>query len=217
MCLTIPGQVVEIDDQKALIKTFNGKRQVNIELLSSVKVGDWLLASTDLAVKKIKVKDAKEILELLRGKKLTDTKNVSLKFKEIFKNAQIKNLTKEEIVYLLKTEGQEKEALFSEADAICKENLKDFICLHAIIEFSNHCVNNCLYCGLRSENKTIKRYRMSVSEIVKVASDAVDKIGYKMVVLQSGADKEYTDEMLVEVIRKIKLKSRCFKRVVLKS
>ena len=120
MCLTIPGQVVEIDDQKALIKTFNGKRQVNIELLSSVKVGDWLLASTDLAVKKIKVKDAKEILELLRGKKLTDTKNVSLKFKEIFKNAQIKNLTKEEIVYLLKTEGQEKEALFSEADAICK-------------------------------------------------------------------------------------------------
>jgi len=210
MCLTIPGQVVEIDDQKALIKTFNGKRQVNIELLSSVKVGDWLLASTDLAVKKIKVKDAKEILELLRGKKLTDTKNVSLKFKEIFKNAQIKNLTKEEIVYLLKTEGQEKEALFSEADAICKENLKDFICLHAIIEFSNHCVNNCLYCGLRSENKTIKRYRMSVSEIVKVASDAVDKIGYKMVVLQSGADKEYTDEMLVEVIRKIKLKSRCF-------
>ncbi|MBI5071607.1 [FeFe] hydrogenase H-cluster radical SAM maturase HydE [Candidatus Falkowbacteria bacterium] len=210
MCLTIPGKVIEIKDQNALLKTSSGVRQINIGLISRVKVGDWLLASIDLAVKKIKAKDAEEILELLSGKKITDTNNVSFKFREILKNAQIGDLTKEEIIYLLKTEGQEKEVLFSEADAVCKENLKDFICLHAIVEFSNYCANNCFYCGLRSENKTVVRYRMSISEIVKVANEAVNKIGYKMIVLQSGADMQYTDEMLVEIIKKIKAKSRCF-------
>lgn len=210
MCLTIPGKVIEIKDQKALLKTPNGVRRINIGLISHVKVGDWLLATTDLAVKKIKTKDAEEILELLSGQKTTDIRNVSPKFREILENAQIKNLTKEEIVYLLKTEGREKEALFSEADAVRKENLKDFICLHAIIEFSNHCANNCFYCGLRRDNKTIKRYKMSVPEIVKVADDAVNGIGYKMLVLQSGVDQWYTDEMLVDIIKKIKAKCRCF-------
>ena len=210
MCLTIPGKVIEIKDQNALLKTSSGVRRINIGLISRVKVGDWLLASTDLAVKKIKAKDAEEILELLAGKKVTDIKNVSPKFKKVLQAAQIRNLTKEEIIYLLKTEGQEKEALFSEADAVRKENLKDFICLHAIVEFSNYCANNCFYCGLRSENKTVSRYRMSISEIVKVANEAVNKIGYKMLVLQSGVDTRYTDKMLVEIIKKIKAKSRCF-------
>ncbi len=210
MCLTVPGKVIEIKKQKALLKTPSGVRQINIGLLSRIKVGDWLLSTTDLAIKKIKTKDAEEILELLAGQKVTDTKNVSLKFRKILQAAQIRNLKKEEIIYLLKSEGQEKEALFSEADAVRKENLKDFICLHAIIEFSNHCANNCFYCGLRRDNKTIARYRMIVPEIVKVADEAVNKIGYKMLVLQSGVDNWYTDEMLVDIIKKIKAKSRCF-------
>jgi biotin synthase len=210
MCLTIPGKVIEIKDQKALLKTPSGVRQINIGLLSRVKVGDWLLSTTDLAVKKIKSNDAEEILELLAGNKVTDIKNVSQEFKKNLQAAQTRNLTKEEIVYLLEAGGQEKEALFSEADAVRKENLKDFICLHAIIEFSNHCANNCFYCGLRRDNKTIKRYRMSIPEIVKVATEAVNKIGYKMLVLQSGVDQWYTDEMLVRIIKKIKARSRCF-------
>lgn len=210
MCLTIPGKVIKIKQKNALLKTPNGVRQINIGLLSRVKVGDWLLATTDFAVKKIKTKDAEEILELLAGQKFTETKNVSPKFKQILQNAQIKNLTKEEIIYLFRTEGQEKEALFSEADAVRKENLKDFICLHAIIEFSNYCTNNCFYCGLRRDNKTIARYRMSVPEIVKVADEAVNTIGYKMLVLQSGVDKWYTDEMLVDIVKRIKARSRCF-------
>lgn len=210
MCLTIPGKVIEIKDKNALLKTSNGVRRINIGLISRVKVGDWLLASTDLAVKKIKARDAEEILELLAGNKVTDVKNVSQKFKEILQAAQTRNLKKEEIIYLLKADGPEKETLFSEADAVRKENLKDFICLHAIIEFSNYCANNCFYCGLRRDNETNKRYRMSVPEIVKVANEAVNKIGYKMLVLQSGVDKWYTDKMLVDLVKKIKAKCRCF-------
>jgi biotin synthase len=210
MCLTIPGKVIEIKEQKALLKTPSGVRQINIGLLSNVQVGDWLLSTTDLAVKKIKARDAEEILELLSGQKITDVKNVSQKFKEVLQAAQIRNLTKEEIVYLLKTKEQEKEALFSEADAVRKENLKDFICLHAIIEFSNNCTNNCFYCGLRRDNETVSRYRMSIPEIINVADGAVNKIGYKMLVLQSGVDRWYTDKMLVDIVKKIKEKCRCF-------
>jgi biotin synthase len=51
---------------------------------------------------------------------------------------------------------------------------------------------------------------MDVNEIVKIASRAVNDIGYKMLVLQSGIDMWYTDEMLVGIIEKIKAKSRCF-------
>lgn len=211
MCLTIPGQVIKINkNKKALLKTQNGVRRINVGLLSRVKIGDWLLSTTDLAVKKIKASDAKEILELLSGQEIADFKNVSSKFKEILQNAQIRDLTKEEVIYLLKTEGQEKKVLFSEADAIRKENLKDFICLHGIIEFSNYCTNNCFYCGLRRDNKNIKRYRMSIDEIVEVANHAVNNIGYKMLVLQSGVDLKYTDKKLVEIVKKIRKKSQCF-------
>lgn len=210
MCLTIPGKVTKIKGKKALLEIINGVRSVNIGALSSIKVGDWLLSTTDLAVKKINEKDAEEILDLLSGQKFTDVANLSPKFKEIIQNAQIRDLKKEELVYLLGVKGIEMEALLSEADATRKENIKDFICLHGIIEFSNYCQNNCTYCGLRSDNKSIKRYRMNIDEIVKVALDAVNNIGYKMLVLQSGLDNFYTDEMLVEIIKKIKKGSKCF-------
>jgi biotin synthase len=211
MCLTIPGQVIKINkNKKALLKTINGVRRINIGLISGVKLGDWLLSTTDLAVKKIKAKDAGEILKILSNQGETDLRNASPKFKKILQNAQIRDLKKEEIIYLLKTKEQEKKALFSEADAIRKENLKDFICLHGIIEFSNYCVNNCEYCGLRRDNKILRRYRMNVDEIVKEAAHAVNDIGYKMLVLQSGVDQKYTDERLIEIVKKIRRKSRCF-------
>ena len=131
-------------------------------------------------------------------------------FKSIIVASKTRDLNKEEIIYLLNTEDQEKAALFSEANIIRKTYLKDFICIHGVIEFSNYCRNDCAYCGLRKQNPKLERYRMNVEEIVSAADKAVNVKGYKLLVLQSGEDSWYTDEILVEIIAKIKKKCQVF-------
>jgi biotin synthase len=51
---------------------------------------------------------------------------------------------------------------------------------------------------------------MTIDEIVDAAVKAVDDLGYKLLILQSGEDAFYTDEMLVDIIKKIGQKARVF-------
>lgn len=210
MCLTIPAQVIKIDKNKIILRESSGAIKNVSAFLSNLKKGDWVLCINDLIIKKIAKKDAGEIIKLLESAENIDVSMLDGKFKKIIQASKNSALTKKEILYLLKADGAEKEALFSEANLVRKENIKDFICIHGIIEFSNYCQNDCFYCGLRKENAKLKRYRMSVDEIVKTAEKAVKERGYKLLVLQSGEDYFYTDDMLAEIIKKIKEKCRVF-------
>lgn len=60
---------------------------------------------------------------------------------------------KREIVRLLSNEANQQE-LFRRADAVRKENVGDEVHLRGLIEFSNICRNNCLYCGIRRAIRT---------------------------------------------------------------
>lgn len=111
-------------------------------------------------------------------------------------------LTKEEIVKLLKTEEYDNE-IFEAADRVRKKYVGDEVHLRGLIEFSNICKRNCLYCGLRASNNNVKRYRLEPKEIINLAKKA--KIyGYKTLVLQSGEDEYYTLEKMKYVIAEIK-------------
>lgn len=110
--------------------------------------------------------------------------------------------TKNEIIDILKDDSK-NEWLFSLADNVRKENVGDAVHLRGLVEFSNICKCSCKYCGLRSENKKIERYRILKDEIVQIVSDAVD-LGYKTIVLQSGEDVYYSCEKIVEIIKAIK-------------
>ena len=55
---------------------------------------------------------------------------------------------KKEIVRLLSDETNQRE-LIRRADVVRKENVGDEVHLRGLIEFSNICRNNCLYCGIR--------------------------------------------------------------------
>lgn len=206
MCLTIPAKVIEINEGKKTAKIDSGGdvKEVNVSFIMPLKIGEWILYVNDLAIKKITDDDAFELLRFLESNKTIDLSKLSDKFQEIIKASKIRELTKEEIIYLLEAEGEEKEALFSEANVVRKTYIKDFICIHGIIEFSNYCRNNCSYCGLRRDNSGAVRYRMSVEEIIQTALDAVNNKGYKLLVLQSGEDPSYTEDMLVEIIKGIK-------------
>ena len=111
-------------------------------------------------------------------------------------------LTKEEIVKLLKTEEYNNE-IFSAADRVRKAYVGDEVHLRGLIEFSNFCMRNCLYCGLRRDNKNVKRYRLEPEEIIDLAKKAKG-YGYKTVVLQSGEDGYYTLEKMKYIIEEIK-------------
>lgn len=75
--------------------------------------------------------------------------------------------------------------------------------LRAIIEFSNYCVRNCYYCGLRRDNRLISRYRMTPEEILAAARAAQGE-GYRTIVLQAGEDPAYTVDTLADLIGRMK-------------
>lgn len=79
------------------------------------------------------------------------------------------------------------------------------IYLRGLIEFTNHCRNNCYYCGIRAGNTAVKRYRLSKSDILE-ACDTGYRIGFRTFVLQGGEDPWFTDQKICEIIWSIKEK-----------
>lgn len=75
--------------------------------------------------------------------------------------------------------------------------------LRGLIEFSNICKQNCLYCGLRSANRTLERYRLTPEEITDCCREGYE-LGYRTFVLQSGEDDWYTPDRLVHLVSEIK-------------
>ena len=110
--------------------------------------------------------------------------------------------SKDEIIELLK-DPSKNNWIFETADKIRKENVGDEVHLRGLIEFSNICKCSCKYCGLRSSNKKLERYRILKEEIISCVENAV-KLGYKTIVLQSGEDNFYSVDKLCEIIKEIK-------------
>ncbi|MEN2993718.1 MAG: [FeFe] hydrogenase H-cluster radical SAM maturase HydE [Thermodesulfovibrio sp.] len=108
---------------------------------------------------------------------------------------------KEYILHLLKEVSFEEVA--STANKIREETKGNIVHLRALIEFSNYCRCNCLFCGIRRDNKKLPRYRMTEKEIINIAYEAA-KSGYKTIVLQSGEDPFWDAKTLSRAIREIK-------------
>jgi len=117
--------------------------------------------------------------------------------------SKIRNVDLDYLTYLLSTSEYDEE-LFALADETRRKYVGDEVYLRAIIEFSNICTQNCLYCGLRAQNPSVKRYRMSVQEIVKRAEFIASLGVIGTVVLQSGEDPYYDTTTVNEAIDRIK-------------
>lgn len=114
------------------------------------------------------------------------------------------SLSRVEIISLLATSDQSAiEALRVRAESTCLEVFDRDVHLRGIIEFSNYCRQDCLYCGLRRSNASQRRYRMDPKEIVRAAENAV-ALGYKTIVLQSGEDLYYSARDIAHLIEAIK-------------
>ena len=114
------------------------------------------------------------------------------------------NASREELIYLLDNLDEEsKSYLIDKAHDTRMKTYGDKVYMRGLIEFTNYCKRNCEYCGIRRGNKEADRYRLSVEEIL-LCAEIGDKLGYKTYVLQGGEDDYFTDDIMVEIITKIK-------------
>ena len=109
----------------------------------------------------------------------------------------------EVVAWLRETDPARLEELWRQADDVRQRNVGGEVHLRGLIEFSNYCVRLCCYCGLRSPNDGITRYRMSADEILACVRQA-QTFGYGTVVLQSGEDPGTGTEWMADIIRRIR-------------
>ena len=114
----------------------------------------------------------------------------------------MKKLDKNENIRRLKDDEGQAE-LLAEADKTRHDYVGDEVHLRGLIEFSNICRNNCLYCGIRRDNAHLCRYRMTEEELVETAKRGA-ALGFKTIVLQSGEDLHYTPERMCRIVEAIK-------------
>ena len=113
-------------------------------------------------------------------------------------------LLKEEYAALIRNRTDELAAyLFEKAVAVRKRYYGNDIYIRGLIEFTNYCKNDCLYCGIRRSNQKAERYRLSKEQILSCCAQG-HALGFRTFVLQGGEDPFYTDEAVVDIIREIK-------------
>ncbi len=115
-----------------------------------------------------------------------------------------RSLTQEEYAYLVAHRNGESALLLRQAaDSVRREYYGTDVYIRGLIEISNICKNNCLYCGIRAGNKNCQRYRLTAQQILACCDEGYN-LGFRTFVLQGGEDGFFTDEALCTVIAEIK-------------
>jgi len=87
------------------------------------------------------------------------------------------------------TDPDEVEAIRSAAERMLLHHCGDTVRLRGLVEFSNRCVLDCHYCGIRRGNRAVKRYNLTRDDVVVCARWCAEK-GYGSLVLQSGERRD---------------------------
>ena len=112
------------------------------------------------------------------------------------------DLTEAELTELLTTD-QYDDALREAADEVRRSVFGDAVYLRGLIEFTNYCKNDCLYCGIRRSNKDLERYRLTEEEIFACCREG-HALGFRTFVLQGGEDPYWTDDRVCHIVSQIR-------------
>lgn len=128
---------------------------------------------------------------------------------ERFKNlidklCEKKDASDAELLEILSYEG-DLDYLFKTADKVRRAHYDDKVYIRGLIEFTNYCKNNCLYCGIRKGNEHAERYRLTKDEILACCEEGYD-LGFRTFVLQGGEDDYFSDEILCDIVSAIRKK-----------
>ena len=114
------------------------------------------------------------------------------------------DITREQLELLLTTEDEKlQEELRRAAREVADEIYGKQVFIRGLIEFTNYCRNDCLYCGIRRSNAHASRYRLSKDEILSCCKTGYE-LGFRTFVLQGGEDRFFTDERICDIVSSIK-------------
>lgn len=113
-----------------------------------------------------------------------------------------RNLSDGELKELLDSKESDQ-SLFAAADRKRREIYGDEVYLRGLIEFTNHCRNNCYYCGIRCGNKSAERYRLGKVDILACCDEGY-RLGFRTFVLQGGEDPFFTDDKICDIVYAIR-------------
>jgi hydrogenase expression/formation protein HypC len=66
MCLSVPAEIISIDGQMAKASVGGAIREISLQLVEDMHVGDFVLLHTGYAIEKISPEEAEETVRLLR-------------------------------------------------------------------------------------------------------------------------------------------------------
>lgn len=218
MCYAIPGKVETIEGNLVTLDYFGEKKQAYNEL-DHLHPEDFVYAQGGFVIKAISPEEARSILSVWK-ETFFELQEIDLRLTRVGledagvdrgilrildKALEEKKLSRVNLLKLLALRAhRERELLYKVANFLRRKYLSNSCCVHGVIEFSSYCRRNCAYCGISLHNRYLKRYRMSITEILDAVSIAVKKHGFQTLVLQSGEDTGFSAKLIAELIREIK-------------
>lgn len=113
-------------------------------------------------------------------------------------------LSEREYEYLIVNRTPEAAEILADLARSAREPIYGHtVYIRGLIEISNICKNDCLYCGIRRSNRACPRYRLTAEEILACCAEGY-RFGFRSFVLQGGEDGAFTDEWLQGLLRRIK-------------
>lgn len=134
-----------------------------------------------------------DIINVEKINSFLDLRGDEKKVDEILNEAlEAKGLAVEDVAVLLNIEDTNLlNKLFKTAKIVKERIYGKRIVFFAPLYVSNHCCNNCLYCGFRRENKELRRRILTVEEAMKDAEKII-QMGHKRILLVAGEDLKMT-------------------------
>lgn len=113
-------------------------------------------------------------------------------------------LTRGEFTELIENHNDEDtHYLFERAREVRHSVYDRDVYMRGLIEFTNYCKNDCLYCGIRKSNCKAQRYRLSDTQVLDCCRKGYG-LGFRTFVLQGGDDGYYSDDKIVAIVKSIK-------------
>lgn len=125
-------------------------------------------------------------------------------FELIEKLDTLHSLSLEEYAFLINCYSKENSLILAEK-AVCarRKVYGNKVFIRGLIEVSNICKNDCIYCGIRRSNTSCERYRLDAEQILECCDEGYS-LGFRTFVMQGGEDPFYDDDMLCGIIGEIK-------------
>lgn len=104
---------------------------------------------------------------------------------------------------LLETRGEKAEQLRNSSQQTRNRIFGNTAFVRGVVEVSNYCRENCSYCGMRRDNRTLSRFRIEREKIIRMID-----VGLPAMVtdlnLQAGEDPQVIDEIIIPVVQYIR-------------